>query len=953
MRFIVGLFLVAILWLIAGWLPSSRLPAQIPIQQARIDRFGIYNWNVDDRAFPGGNLDRLNWGADKVAEAGTRTIRVFIGARDIYRLNPQGVTELAQLAATAPYVRLFSDPRFSTYTLTVYSYSSVQGGWTDGFTVAESAAEREEIRRLGQYLLSNSAFTGKTFIILNWEGDNEIYGLADKQSAWESYRDLVEARAEGVRAARAAVAGDAVKLYSGLEFNLVRSRTTGQACGTLVVDPVNHDTLANRCVIDFVAPRVSVDYYSYSAWQTVGIPNSSPSLNLGAELKRDIRFAVALVRASRPEVGEANFMIGEYGFERARYGECRAAELVRAVFDALQGEDGLGVSYAIFWQIIDNAPAYGAIDQRFGLLSGTGAGATRAGMAFQRALAGQAEPVSSPCPTIALPPPSWGVVDAATGAAQFRLNPDSVLAITSGLPFSAAGNTVHVAQSGVKFTLTSSSGNSYAESATRITAALPSGRRPGEAWVYVTNADGLDSNAQGIVLQCPGCPVIDPACGVAEREYRAGVLTPGGVIAVRGSFSSSGNTLIVEQQTGGGLAKETVLERDGNWVESSTEITAKLPADLVSNNEASIRVVDAQGRSSAAEPMFISKPCSDCAPVLRACRAVLNGESEEFHPGTIVSIIGRFRTQGNRVVIEQWNEQGGATRYVLDHDSRGWKESESRIEVGLPTQLWSGRAIVYLVDSASRESAAREIFVQATTLAVVSAASFKLDTLTPGGIVAAFGNALATAIAPAATLPLPMELAGTRVVIRKPDGSEHPAPIFFVSPQQVNFQIPANVPLGAATVVISSGDGSLSTLSAMMIPVAPGIFAANSNGAGAAAAFALHVAGDGAQVYESTAAFDQLTGRYVTAPFGFGPPPEDLYLVLFGTGFRARSALSAVRVSVGDVAGEVTYAGQQEGFLGLDQINVKLPRNLAGSGEVDVEVQADGRLANKVRVRFK
>ncbi|MBL8168727.1 MAG: hypothetical protein JNJ50_11265, partial [Acidobacteria bacterium] len=41
------------------------------------------------------------------------------------------------------------------------------------------------------------------------------------------------------------------------------------------------------------------------------------------------------------------------------------------------------------------------------------------------------------------------------------------------------------------------------------------------------------------------------------------------------------------------------------------------------------------------------------------------------------------------------------------------------------------------------------------------------------------------------------------------------------------------------------------------------------------------------------------------------------------------------------------------GFVGLDQINVPLPRSLAGRGEVDVVMTVDGVAANTIRIRIK
>jgi uncharacterized protein (TIGR03437 family) len=47
------------------------------------------------------------------------------------------------------------------------------------------------------------------------------------------------------------------------------------------------------------------------------------------------------------------------------------------------------------------------------------------------------------------------------------------------------------------------------------------------------------------------------------------------------------------------------------------------------------------------------------------------------------------------------------------------------------------------------------------------------------------------------------------------------------------------------------------------------------------------------------------------------------------------------------------YVGPQLTFDGLDQINVRLPRTLAGKGEVDLAVTVDDKLANTTRLSFK
>lgn len=43
----------------------------------------------------------------------------------------------------------------------------------------------------------------------------------------------------------------------------------------------------------------------------------------------------------------------------------------------------------------------------------------------------------------------------------------------------------------------------------------------------------------------------------------------------------------------------------------------------------------------------------------------------------------------------------------------------------------------------------------------------------------------------------------------------------------------------------------------------------------------------------------------------------------------------------------------QRQFAGLDQVKVRLPRALAGRGEVDVVLMVDGKSANVVKVRVQ
>jgi uncharacterized protein (TIGR03437 family) len=238
------------------------------------------------------------------------------------------------------------------------------------------------------------------------------------------------------------------------------------------------------------------------------------------------------------------------------------------------------------------------------------------------------------------------------------------------------------------------------------------------------------------------------------------------------------------------------------------------------------------------------------------------------------------------------------------------------------------------------------------TVASVSAANFG-PALASEAIAAAFGSALATSTQAATTIPLPTALAGVSVRVRDVLGVEGLAPLFFVSPKQVNYQIPPGLAAGGAVITVTSGAGTVSAGTARIENVAPGLFSANADGQGVASALVLRARADGSQSFEPVARFDAGQNKFVVAPIDFGPTTDRLFLVLYGTGIRNRGGLYSVRASVGGTEVVVLYAGAQGVFVGLDQVNFELPRSLAGLGTVDVVLTVDDKQSNAVKINFK
>ena len=220
---------------------------------------------------------------------------------------------------------------------------------------------------------------------------------------------------------------------------------------------------------------------------------------------------------------------------------------------------------------------------------------------------------------------------------------------------------------------------------------------------------------------------------------------------------------------------------------------------------------------------------------------------------------------------------------------------------------------------------------QARAVTAVSAASYNAEALAPEAIAAAFGSGLAIGTEIARSQPLPEELAGTRVRI-----NGLLAPLFFVSPGQVNFQVPAGVQSGRGVIEILSGDQVLSRGAISIGSVVASIFTSNATGGGAPAALATR---------------DGLSYATVGNPDGTANPVAGGdYLVLFGTGFRKVSA-GLVSISIGGREAPVLYAGPQGGFAGLDQINTRIPEGL--SGPVNVDVTIGMKKANRVTIQVR
>lgn len=228
-------------------------------------------------------------------------------------------------------------------------------------------------------------------------------------------------------------------------------------------------------------------------------------------------------------------------------------------------------------------------------------------------------------------------------------------------------------------------------------------------------------------------------------------------------------------------------------------------------------------------------------------------------------------------------------------------------------------------------------FVEAT---IGNGASFTSSSFSPGEIVTLKGSNLSSGTV-SATFPLQTSLGDVSVAVTDSTGHTSLALLYYVSPTQVNFVMPADTAPGPATVSISNNLSVLFSLAITVTADAPGLFTANATGQGMLEGVLLDVPASGAS------SATPITGAIALAA------GHTYYLELFGTGLDNAKA-SSVSVTINGQSVGVLFAGPQQQYPGLDQINVgPLPASLVGAGTVPVVVTVNGQSSSPVTLSFQ
>jgi uncharacterized protein (TIGR03437 family) len=252
-------------------------------------------------------------------------------------------------------------------------------------------------------------------------------------------------------------------------------------------------------------------------------------------------------------------------------------------------------------------------------------------------------------------------------------------------------------------------------------------------------------------------------------------------------------------------------------------------------------------------------------------------------------------------------------------------------------------------DIVTANSSNASILINTTPTAFVSAAlngaSFATSqSIAPGSLISLFGTGIASSTAQASAIPLPVSLGGVSVAI-----GGVPAPLLFVSSKQLNVQVPWTLAAGPANVVVTVNGTALGAFQATVAALSPGIFstqfgvgqaiAINSDGSlagpeGSIPGIATHPAKPGGTIIVLATGLGAVTPSIST-----GEASSD----------ALRNAVTKPTILIGGLPADVPFAGLSPQFVGVNQINVVVPKVAAGVLALQID-EGGVRTTDKVTI---
>ena len=310
---------------------------------------------------------------------------------------------------------------------------------------------------------------------------------------------------------------------------------------------------------------------------------------------------------------------------------------------------------------------------------------------------------------------------------------------------------------------------------------------------------------------------------------------------------------------------------------------------------------------------------------------------------TVVTVTGVGFTPDTTAAapVSEAKQRALATRFV----------STTSLEVTLSADLLESPGTLPIVITDGEEESTVPVVILSETplvsnlpqvLGVTNAASYT-TTLSPGSFATIFGADLADGVLAADTLPLPFEMGGVSVTV-----NGIPAALHYVSPSQINFQVPGAVEAGAMARMVVTREGL------------PG------------ETFEVDVVADAFGVFQYARVPGSLDPIIVHADNSLvtpdHPATQGETLVVYGTGVSlldnmpgdgeaapASPAATCQSTPVVTLVGplsrepaETRYCGLTANLVSLVQINIRLPVNLPLGAAIKLEFDFGGAATERV-----
>jgi len=324
----------------AGAAPESG-PRKSPAGKAEVRRVDTFNTILGTQTigvrygFTG--KTRLVETAERIREMGSNILKISMTRKysgpDYSLPKRNDIRSLVDLAGKEPSFKAVLDMPFAYYHIWAYCFSS--GWWADGLSAEERAAEYAEMYALARHLLKRYEGTGKTFLIGHWEGDWHLHpGYNAKRDPSEvairGMIDWLNVRQKAIDDAKRDAPAKGVRLYHYTEANLVQKAIEGR-----------------KCLVNHVLPHTTVDYVSYSSYDTI----NAHAGDVRQALHRALDTIESKLRAKAGIPGKRVF-IGEYGFplERTK----TAARQDALARDVCRAAVEWGCPFVLYWEMYCN-----------------------------------------------------------------------------------------------------------------------------------------------------------------------------------------------------------------------------------------------------------------------------------------------------------------------------------------------------------------------------------------------------------------------------------------------------------------------------------------------------------------------------------------------------------------------------------------------------------------------